>query len=213
MTVLGGATLAINGIANLPTTAPGLLNLNGGTLQISAVTTLYYLGQLATNASGGSIVANGPAGTGLVFTNPAAIAINGNSTWSSLGNLFIGNGTPGIMTMSIVPNVTLTNALNLYAATPGSPILVTGGGTLDQTSMPFFKSFIQVSEARLRMDNLTSVAPGQFDVTLDNGTLTYGGPTASWPAGFTTTVAGGTLEVLNAATTLTLTGSILGPAQ
>jgi fibronectin-binding autotransporter adhesin len=211
VTVLGGAQFNTNFVVNTPASAIGTLNLNGGALQVTALNSLYYLGQLVTNTTGGSITANDPTGIGLALTNSAAITINGNSTWSGNSSFIVANSTPGIMTMSIAPNVTLTNALSLYAPTPASAIRVTGGGTLYLTSEPQYNAFVQVSEARLRMDDLTGVSPNQFDVTLDNGTFTYGGPTITSPVGFTLAAAGGTVEIPTAAVTLTITGTIAGP--
>jgi autotransporter-associated beta strand protein len=60
------------------------------------------------------------------------------------------------------------------------------------------------------MDDLTNVSPGIFNLTLDSGILQYGGPTAAPAASFALANSGDTLEVLNAATTLTLTGAITG---
>src|SRR5437764_13575876 len=63
------------------------------------------------------------------------------------------------------------------------------------------------------MDDLAHVsapgAGGYFRVTLEAGTLQYSGPTASADS-FALSAAGGAVEVLNPATTLTLTGAIAG---
>src|SRR5205807_2562981 len=90
------------------------------------------------------------------------------------------------------------------------PFRVTGGGTLYLTNPAYYGAVVRVSHARLRMDDLTNVTPGYFELTLDAGTLAYGGPTISSPAAFALGAGGGTVEVVNAATTLTLTGAISG---
>src|SRR5205085_9051686 len=92
---------------------------------------------------------------------------------------------------------------------------LTGGGTLYLTNQAASNATVRVNQARLRMDDLTNVsapgASGFFRVTIDNGTLAYGGPTASADS-FALTSSGRTDEVLHAATTLTLTGAIGGTA-
>src|SRR5262249_36766253 len=90
-----------------------------------------------------------------------------------------------------------------------------GGGTLYLTNANYPQyaglsgAFVRVSGARVRLDDLSNV--GSFiALTLDNGTLQYGGTNSSYSGGFATTGNGGALEVTSAVTSLTLTGLITG---
>ena len=52
--------------------------------------------------------------------------------------------------------------------------------------------------------------PGSFALTLDAGTLAYGGPSASFPTSFGLSPSGGTVEIINAGAVLTINGAITG---
>src|SRR5262249_28281314 len=92
----------------------------------------------------------------------------------------------------------------------GSGFRVTGGGTLYLTNPVVYAAAVRVNQVRLRMDDLVNVQPAVFSLTLDAGTLAFGGPSVSSPASFALGPGNGTIEVMNAATTLTLTGAIPG---
>lgn len=61
----------------------------------------------------------------------------------------------------------------------------------------------------LRMDSIAGVGPGGFELSLDGATFQYGGPTNS-AGGLGLGAGGATLEIINAGTTMTLTGPITG---
>jgi autotransporter-associated beta strand protein len=208
VTVLGGAVFSTNGLANTQATAIGTLALNGGgTLRVPSGSNPYYLNRLTTDAAGGTVDMTGTTtaasgvGAGLVFVGTGAgITVSGNSTWTgpNTGSAYIYNGSGGELPIVIAPGVTLTCGLSLGSPQPASnsstPIRVTGGGTLYLTNPIGYYAAVRVNQAVLRMDNLggSFFAPGSFDVTLDNGTLRYGGsdPTPS-AVGFTLGPPGG----------------------
>jgi fibronectin-binding autotransporter adhesin len=211
VTVSAAGTFSTGGLSNTPVTAIGTVFLNGGTLRgASANNGAYYLNALTTDVTGGTVDLSGmPAPNGLAFIGAgASVSINGNSAWTGPANTYFGNDSGAEMSITVAPNVTLTSSINLAGFVPitANAIRLTGGGTLYLTTAHYLAA-IRVNQARLRTDDLSILGPGLFDVTLDNGTLQYGGPTVS-AAGFALGVGGGTLEVTNAATTLTLTGTI-----
>lgn len=218
VTVSAGATFSTGGLGNAPATAIGAVTLNGGTLRAAPLTpsTYYYLNRLVTDALGGTVDATGATGfPGLAFVNAGAgITINGNSTWTGPNTFFIGNAVYGVeLPITIAPNVMLTSNLSLAAVyLPGQsyPLRVTGGGTLYLTNPAYYGAVVRVNQARLRMDDLTNVNTDYFILTLDAGTLAYGGPTVVSPAAFALSAAGGRVEVVNAGTTLTISGTIAG---
>jgi fibronectin-binding autotransporter adhesin len=211
VTVSAAGTFSTGGLSNTAGTAIGTVFLNGGTLRgASANNGAYYLNALTTDVTGGTVDLSGmPAPNGLAFIGAgASVSINGNSAWTGPANTYFGNDSGAEMSITVAPNVTLTSSINLAGFVPitANAIRLTGGGTLYLTTAHYL-AVIRVIQARLRTDDLSILGPGLFDVTLDNGTLQYGGPTVSG-AGFALGVGGGTLEVTNAATTLTLIGTI-----
>jgi autotransporter-associated beta strand protein len=219
VTVRAGATLnQAAPVSSFPTpnNPIGAITLDGGTLRMSGNADRYYLNQIAVTNNGGLIDLT-PTGQSLrlIFVNSgAAITVNGNTTCLG-GSSYLRNETGGEMPITIAPGVTFTCTPSLFGASglySTTPIRVTGGGTLYLTNAPppFEGAYVRVNQARLRMDDLTNVSAGVFNLTLDNGTLQIGGPTVSTPATFAVTSGGGALEVLNAATTLTLTGALPG---
>jgi fibronectin-binding autotransporter adhesin len=218
VTVAAGATFDTSGLGNYPATAIGTVTLNGGTLQTaSGDGTFYWLNKLTV--SGGTLDATGATGfTGLAFVNPgAAITVTGNSSFAGSGSTLLINGIgidgPGAeLPITIAPNVTLTSGVNLLSnyGVPSHTFRITGGGTLYLTNTPQNIAYVTVNHARLRLDDLTTVAPGGFDVTLNAGTLAYGGGTNSFNASFALASGGGSLEVSDPTATLTMTGTIAG---
>jgi fibronectin-binding autotransporter adhesin len=217
VTVQSGAEFNTNGFANQRTTALGTVTLNGGTFRIPTGSSQYFLNKLTTDSNGGTIDTTGMSTTsngGLVFTNPgAAIMINGNTTWTGPGNSFIGNIVGGELPITIAPNVTLTSGLGLVSFSPSAsnPIRITGGGTLYLNGLFTFAAVIRVNQARLRLDNVQNTLLFVQAVTLDAGTLQYGGPSfSSRASGFVLGAGGGTIDVMNPATELVLGGPIAG---
>ncbi len=186
--------------------------LNGGTLRTGALSYPYFFNKLVTDTTGCTIDAAGTSSiTSLAFFGAGAnITINGNSSWNGQF-CAIENSSAAELPITIVPGATVTSQMSLESVnfSPSSPILVTGGGTLYLTNQPFYYAHVRVNQARLSMDNLAGVSPTNFDLSLDNGILQYGGPTAS-ATGFKLGPGGGTLEILGTGTTLTLTGAIPG---
>jgi autotransporter-associated beta strand protein len=208
VTVSGGATFDVGYQANAGMDI-GTLTLAGGTLRTGSLGSNYYLNKLLTDTSGGTIDATGAGSLRYLYftgTGPG-ITINGDSTWAG-PNYFGISSNATELPITIAPNVTVTSSISL-ASGPYGDILIGGGGTLYLTGNPYYTANIRVNQARLRMDNLTGVYPGGFDVTLDAGTLQYGGGNAN-AYGLTIGPGGGSLEILNPATTLTLVSSIPG---
>jgi autotransporter-associated beta strand protein len=196
----------------------GTVTLNGGTFRLPAAGgTNYFINKLIMN--GGTMDGTPPGSTaGNLWLNQSGVAItvNANSSWTGPSTFYVGNASEGELPITIAPGVTLTSSVSLARLTGFGiqPFRVTGGGTLYLTSPPSdtgpsYNPYVRVNQARLRMDYLTHVAPGDFDLTLDNGTLQYSGTTTA-AAGFSLSDSGGTLEISNAATTVTITGPIYG---
>jgi fibronectin-binding autotransporter adhesin len=149
--------------------------------------------------------------------NPA-ITINSSSTWLSPGNTTaITNPTFTDVVMTIPPGITLTNGIALKRV-GGAGFRLTGGGTLFQNSDPTnavnMTAVITVAQGTYRV--VDAASNGGFgnvgpNLVLDGGTLSYGGPTATSAGGISVGLNGGTIEVESAATTLTLSNTILGP--
>jgi fibronectin-binding autotransporter adhesin len=210
VTVFAGAEFNTGGVSNNSlATAIGTVTLNGGTFRIPSGGNLYTLNQLVTDTTGGTVDMTGATSAGLTFVNSgAAITINGNSSWTGPVQCYMYNAAGAEIPLTIAPTVTVTSGLSL--ASYNGPFRVTGGGTLYLTNTPAYGATVRVNQARLRLDNLSNTTQNFFNLTLDAGTLQYGGPTAPVDS-FALTANGGTVEVLNAATTLTVTGAITGP--
>ena len=214
MTVAAGAVFDTFGLNN-PDSAIGTVTLNGGIFLAASNNNYYSLNKLVVGVAGGTLVAMGSGGlSSLAFVGSGAgITINGNSTWIGPSEFALSNASGAEMPITIAPNATLVCPMSLSSGggLPANSIAVTGGGTLYLTDPPVYGAYVRVvNHSRLRMDDLTTVTPGGFDLTLDAGTLAYGGATASSAAAFALGAGGGTVEVVNAATTLTLTGAIAG---
>ena len=189
------------------------LTLDGGTLRIPTGTPTYDINRLVSTANGGTVDLSGSMGV-LQFTgNGSGVTIGGNTTWTSdnlSSNVYISVAT---LNLNIAPNATLTNHARFVGR-----MQVTGGGTLYVTT-PSNTSNVDytVSQGRLRVDDLSMDAQGGTVLgvgfiygflTLDGGTLQYSGSTASSGIPIALTPTGGTVEVANPATSLTLTGRI-----
>jgi autotransporter-associated beta strand protein len=192
--------------------AIGTVTLNGGTMRVPGVATTFQLNKLVVNSAASTVDVPGAVGVvGLNFMNAgAAVTVNASNTWTGTPSAILSNSSGAELPITINQYAALTSGLSLASApgSLGSTFRVTGGGTLYLTNPPTYSAGVTVAQSsRLRLDAINTLAPNYFDVTLDNGTLQYGGPTASG-GGFTLGTIGGTVEVTNAATTLTLTGSI-----
>jgi fibronectin-binding autotransporter adhesin len=184
--------------------------VEGGTLRLSGNAVRLFLNQLWCY-TGSTVDLTPPPSSELRldFVNAAPlINVLGNSTWIGT-NSYMLNATGVQLPITIAPNVTLTSSVdlassgtlpNLYA------FLVNGGGTLYLTGAGGSLVDVTVTQARLRVDSFTPIQ--LTTLTLDNGTLQYSGPTLAATYQFSIGPGGGTLEVSNAGTTLTLTDYI-----
>ena len=121
--------------------------------------------------------------------------------------------------INIAPGVTLTNGIALFTYLDAAAgFQITGGGTLFQNSVApdtvNMHGPITVIQSQFRVTDVSSNSGlgslGDETLTLDGGTLSYGGTTAATVKTFDLTLNGGTIQVESAATTLTLNGAIAG---
>jgi autotransporter-associated beta strand protein len=214
VTVQNNATFDINtqGISGAPI---GTVTLNGGTLRATTPSNNFYeLTALATGPGGGTVNATGAgAGCGLAFTGVGAgITVNGNSSWSGPANFVVLNFFGPDLPFTVAPGVTLTSSISLASnfGDVNNSWHLTGGGTLYLTNTATYNTGVRVDQARLRIDDVASINASFIVLTLDNGTLAYGGASAATTYTFSLTPRGGTVEVVNAATTLALTTALNG---
>ena len=145
------------------------------------------------------------AGTGMGAT------INGNTNWIGDNSRIDGGFGGATAELTIAPGTTLTNSVFFEGG-----FRITGGGTLYMiANQNPVNAAYTVSQGRLRTDDLSvhgnSTVLGQLVpgiVTLDGGALQYTGPAAMTSMPITLGRSGGSIEVSNAATMLTLTTPI-----
>jgi autotransporter-associated beta strand protein len=225
-----GSTLQMEFTSGDNSTGPINVTMQGGgTFRVPAGNpTIYLNGILAnkgtidlTGSTGTISVGQQTGGLKLVGTQNPLVAVYGNSTWTG-GTSLITNGSYSTAAqIYIAPNVTLSNNIPLCAAPSifsGNNVgfQLVGGGTLYLTDTPnSYDSPLTVTQGRVRVDDLSVTgqnsmlgATGFF--TLDGGTLQYGGGSQTTAFPMILGPAGGTIEVSNPGTTLTLTGTI-GP--
>jgi fibronectin-binding autotransporter adhesin len=167
------------------------------------------LNSIAFGSSAGAFTLGG---NGLTFVNNGSTlpALIQNSTSAqtvavplTLGNnlTVMGSGTAGLTLSGPVTgagSLTMSGAFNLGLSNAGNT------------------ANIIVQQGTLHVDDVTSNGVGTLGtgmVTLSGGTLQYGGPTAATSKPFIFGASGGTVDVSNAATTLTLSGTVAGPAN
>jgi autotransporter-associated beta strand protein len=153
-------------------------------------------------------------------TQYPAIEISDNVTWNGSASLIVNSTTTTPAVINIQTGATLTNNVPLSAMpssfTTNAGFQVIGGGTLYMTTVPNGYTLpLTVTQGRVRVDDLSvGVSSGntvlgvQAHFTLDGGTLQYSGPTATTPFPLLIGPGGGTVEISNPGTTLTLTGHI-----
>jgi fibronectin-binding autotransporter adhesin len=219
VTVTTGGVFNIGYTSSDNSAAPlGTLTLDtGGIFRMSSgVPIAYYLNQLVIGANGGTVDLTGVTGGGMYFTGAgAAISVTGNSTWSG-GSAAVVNLAFAELPVTIASGAMLTSSVDLFSGSGNSAnrFRVTGGGTFYWTGPGTDTAYMTVSQARLRLDAPNPVK--STDLTLDAGTLQFTGPTATMnnngpnSRAFTLAAGGGTVEVTNAATTLTVAGLITG---
>jgi fibronectin-binding autotransporter adhesin len=197
----------------------GDVSLEGGELDVTGEAQLYVTSLVADTP--GSVV-NLTGSAQLIFWGtPATARINADTTWSGdslYPFVFDRYGDP--IELIVAPGATLTSSVFLSPIdVSSSPFHISGGGTVYITTrINNEPADYVVYQGRLRADNLSVASDGSSVLglaqagflTLDGGTLQYSGPTATSPMPITVTSNGGTLEVSNAATTLTYTGTLSG---
>jgi fibronectin-binding autotransporter adhesin len=227
--VPGGTNVTVSAGATFTTgTTPnqnyfGNMTLNGGTFRVSAgAFTPLYVNQIVTGASGGTLDFTGVSQYALGLNGAgAAITLNGNSTWVSPSNFtVIFNSNLSDIPITIPAGVTLNNGIALNGA-PGVGFRILGGGTLFQNSDPTnlfgINAPLTVVQSEFRITDASSngglgnLGTGAF--TLDGGTFSYGGTTATTTKAIVLTANGGTIQIESAATMLTANGAITGPGS
>ncbi len=203
--VSSGAELNLTGFANAAATPTGLITLNGGAIRVSSGSADYFIKGLTIGSLGGTLDYSGSTSADLHFVNPSTLTVNGNSTFTIGTGTTLRNDTGTTMDIVIAPSMTLTNSMTLA----GSPIRVTGGGTLYQTAIGT-PIGITVDQARMRVDSMNALPNTAF--FLDNGTLEYSGPSAASSKPLILNSTADTIEVSNPASTLTLSSAITGSA-
>jgi fibronectin-binding autotransporter adhesin len=198
----------------------GTVSLTGSTERLSGSAVVQVLNQLTMAA--GSIVDLSVPGTlarQMDFISAgAAVTVAGSSSWVGAGVGSVLNSSGAEMPLTIAAGSTLASSVDLVSNSGNAAdrFRATGGGTLYLTGpgsvLP--GAFVTISQARLRLD---AMAPLQHtDLTLDGGTLQFTGPSdtlnnnAVTNLAFTIAAGGGTVEVSNAGTTLTISGLITG---
>lgn len=185
----GGTTSITGGPGTRQTNTLKIANAGAGSLDIVAGNTL-------TLAAGG-----------LLFTGSTDYSIiNGTITSGTATNsdlIVHQNGTGGILTLGSV----IANGIG------ASTLTKTGAGTLVLTGANTYTGFTYINEGVLSVsvvsgtnNNLGAAANQQLNI--NNGTLQYTGATATTNRNITLGGGGGTIDVTNGATTLTLSGNI-----
>jgi fibronectin-binding autotransporter adhesin len=223
VTVLQGGTFQVGFSSGTNGAGPASLTLDGGTMRIPTGNPIYFLNSLGVTPNGGTIDLGGSTAA-LQFGNGAVptITVSGNTTWSGTTATLV-NNTFAQMTLSIAPPATVTDFIPLSTPhnqlLPQSTFQVAGGGTLYVKSLSnTFLNIMTVSQGRVKVDDLSVNSSngtvlglnGSGDFVLAGGTLAYAGPNQSSPFFFSLGAGGGTIEVSNPATTLTLTSFIPG---
>ncbi len=216
ITVGSGAFFAPGSASGNGSIAIGTLTLNGGTYRDSNMADFFDVNQIVTGSTGGTLDFTGSSSSFIALTGTSAgIIINGNSTWLSPNN---GANIAGGGTINISSGVTLTNGVALAV---DASFNIIGGGTLYQDSdahnAGFIGASITVTQGEFRLSdassnlglygNLGNFGAGTF--TLNGGSLSYGGVTATTIKPINITASGGTIQIESADAVLTDTGGII----
>jgi autotransporter-associated beta strand protein len=215
LTVFTGATFQT--IANISSTySLRKLTLNGtGTFRALSGFGSSNVNQLVMN--GGIVDLTQPTSFYFYLQNTgAAITTNASSTtaqWLGGAASRILNYTNGPLTVTVNAGTTPSGIdldagviLSPYPTNSYLPFVKTGAGTMRLTNVANIADFI-VQQGALRVDDVTTGGVGALgtgSITLNGGRLAYGGPTATLSKPFTVDTGGGGVDVLNAATTLTV---------
>jgi fibronectin-binding autotransporter adhesin len=185
-TTLSGGTLIVGNIANGGVnSAIGASSADSANLVIESGT-LQYTGADAATDRGFTLVDGGPS---------RAIQVDG-TTNLAFGGVVVGSDGASLNKTG-TGTLTLANAANTYTGTT-----TISGGTLSVGTLANGGVASGIGASSSDAANL---------VIQGGGTLQYTGVTASTDRGFTlSSVAGGSVDVANAGTTLTVGGSIVG---
>lgn len=194
----------------------GTLTLNGGTLTSHGGFTGLMTNQLVVSGSGTSVdLSGGIMVLALTGTNPG-VTVNANTTWIGGDGSSLTHFSTTRAFIKIAPGVTVTTSLAISGSTG---FRITGGGTLYLNNLigPSSGEY-RVEDGTLRMDLMSQI--DQANVTLagtlfsgsqgTSGRFQYSGSTTSSSKAFSLDDAGGTFNISNAATTLTLAGVLSG---
>jgi fibronectin-binding autotransporter adhesin len=203
----------------------GTIALNGGTLRAAEGAGLsnYYASGLVM--TGGTVdftqttanqfllyLSNGP------ITNASGNTALWNGSTSSPGAAAVVNNTAGPLTINVAAGTTSSGIdLDSSLSLTGGPWIKGGAGVMRMTQQADNGLTLTVAAGTLRVDNVAvlnnlSGSIAGNTLTVDGGTLAYGGPTATSAANsLTVGSSNGTINIMNAGTTLTLADTISGP--
>ena len=210
--VASGGTFDLNAQSNTNTTAIGRITLNGGLLTNTGGTSEYYANQVVT--TGGTInfsVATDFAlhllGSGATISTNASAS---TTTWTASGTTRLLNDTTAALPIQVAPGTTpsgidLDFGAILSRAGTSTSFAKTGSGTLRITNAGNTAD-LQLLAGRVRVDDFAALGSGS--ITLNGGTLSYAGATASSSKWLTIASNGGALEVTSPGSLLTLTNEI-----
>lgn len=211
ITVAAGAIFDISNVSNTRATTIGTLALAGGTFRVPTGSGDYHLRTL--EFTGGSADFTGTTDFKLRFvaagtairTNPASTS----ATWTNAGtsrvlNDFTAGLAIDVAAGSTASGIDLDAGVIFSGAGVSGNFNKTGSGTLRLTN-PANTAHFDVQAGTLRVDDLAALGSG--NISLNGGTLAYGGATTGTTKPFAINAGGGSIEVTNASTTLTLNGT------
>ncbi len=215
VTVSSGATLNVGNTPDNVGSAIGTLTLNGGTLVATGNTSggAYYVTQLVM--TGGALNFTGA----VLSTYDAGIIINASSTtalWSDPSGTSTVELSGPASTITVAAGSTSSGIdLDSQFSLQGTWTKA-GTGVMRMATQVIQNMSLTVAGGALRIDavqtfNNVTGSVSNDSLTLNGGTLQYGGPTVTTAANpLTIGSSNGTINVLNAATTLTLDNLISG---
>jgi autotransporter-associated beta strand protein len=199
VTIAAGAELDIGHPFSISSANTFGVALNGGAVRDAS--NALYLSKLITDANGGTFVGVSSSCYLAFYDTASVIAVNGNTSITGPADTQITAVLSPTLPIVVAPGATLTTnfLLRNFNLSGGGTMAVIGGGSI--------QSFDTVSNAKLRMDDLASFSA---KLTIDTGTFQYGGPTDTLSRVLAVGLGGATFDVINPATTLTLSGAVTG---
>ena len=219
VTVYGGATFDIGSPSYFSNSSSpvGTITLNGGTLRAEAGS--YYANNLVM-AGGLLSLPQGMAYQGSLFLSngvtinasaTTAVWTQGADSFTSVSDVYSGPETITVAGGTTASGIDIDSSVGLVGTWTKA-----GPGVMRLTSVLNNVLFLTVAAGKLRVDdvNVLNNLNGAYDsipLTLNGGALQYGGPTVTDGAGRLTLGGNnGTVEVMIAATMLTLADAISG---